>query len=384
MKVKTSIRLRGNLSGAPIVSSQTDIPKNLWAARAVCHVFPSYEKATQALEQNKLLTVSAIVVQSTQGEETNSDKQKFSGMFKQSPRFFDSFILAADEASAKKVEGLVFYPESLEKTDLFYDIADGDILDYQIPAGKFSLDLPEAGMKSRMKGAAPNEYVVTFNEPGICIVQERYTRMFLICGKKKNLMVDCGFGRGDLKKLQKGCNAGEWVTVLTHGHADHAACCVQFEEIYGNRINLENAGIFYPGIVHEIEDGMRFDLGGRLVTAVSVSGHSAKDFAFYVEPERILICGDSIATGPNYTMAKGGLVDVWIESLQALLDRKLPITRIYCSHREGCLGTEAIEGVLKGLLALKGGQLKKYGASVYNVGSVYWSKDGNYSFFYIK
>ena len=112
------------------------------------------------------------------------------------------------------------------------------------------------------------------------------------------------------------------------------------------------------------------------MTVISVPGHSTEDACFYIEPENILICGDAIATGPSYTMTKGASVIRWISSLERLLSMKIPITKIYCSHRESFLEVSSIQEMYDSLIKYKQGKMECYGASVYGFGNSYWHSNG--------
>lgn len=381
MEQKEAIRLRGNLSGGHIITKTMTIPQWLYAFRGICFLFDDLAEAAMALEQRRIPPASAIVLKKSPGKDVLPEKQRFSEAFERSGRKEDSILLAADEETVSGVDALCFYSENPKAEDLFWRIENGDVLDYQIPAGNFTLDLPDPGRTNRLLGGGQDDYALLDLERGVRIIQDRYSRMFLVAGRERGLMIDCGFGRGDLKKLQQDYVPGEWITALTHGHGDHAAGCVQFGQIYGRRMNLEYAGIGYQGQLTELEDGMVFELGGRRATVIGTPGHSADDVCFYIEPERILICGDSIATGPSYAMTKGASVSRWIASMERLLSENLPMTKVYCSHREGVLRPSAIREMHDSLVELKLGKMKCYGASVYGFGHSFWQTNGKYSYF---
>ena len=62
-------------------------------------------------------------------------------------------------------------------------------------------------------------------------------------------------------------------------------------------------GSEYPmPVIHELYDGMRFDLGGgRIVTAYECPGHSKGEMIFLDEQTRTLFCGDAL----NFNLGVG-------------------------------------------------------------------------------
>ena len=377
--------MRGNIFQSEIERVAGEIPGNLFAGRLVCRICDSFTAAEEALTDGTTGRESAILIRTADGE----GKQGFLQRWNASEDWKSSILLVENGELGSGLSGLVFYPRSLLPTDAFYHIEDGDILDFQIPDGKMNIDLPRQELEQRSLGQRET-YRKNSPFPGITVVQEKYTRFYCVKGGPFNhLMIDCGFGGGDLKKLQNGIAHGEWQLALTHGHRDHAGGCSRFKKLLGSKGDLENAGIFYTGQVVELAEGKTFQIGHRRIHVLDLSGHSVKDFGYYIEPERILICGDAIASGPNYTMCSGGDVNRWIDSLERLQEkmtaeeRPLRIREIWCSHREGRLTdpAEAVHKMLRGLRQLRDGQGQRYGATVYGFGAVQWVKCDGVSFF---
>ena len=377
--------MRGNIFQSEIERVAGEVPENLFAGRLVCRICDSFTAAADALRDGSTGTESALLIRTSSGE----GKPEFLQSWNASEQWKSSILLVENGELGSGLSGLVFYPRSLLPTDAFYYIEDGDILDFQIPDGKMNIDLPRQELEQRSLGQRLN-YRKISPFPGITVVQEKYTRFYGIKGATFNhLMIDCGFGGGDLKNLQNSIAHGEWQLALTHGHRDHAGGCSQFKKLLGSKGDLENAGIFYTGQVMELAEGKTFQIGHRRIRVLDLSGHSVKDFGYYIEPERILICGDAIASGPNYTMCSGADVDRWIDSLERLQEKMmaeegtLRIREIWCSHREGRLTdpTEAVHKMLRGLRQLRDGQGERYGATVYGFGAVQWVKCDGVSFF---
>lgn len=152
--------------------------------------------------------------------------------------------------------------------------------------------------------------------------------MYLIEGPKKAMLIDTGFGIGDLKGL---CHHlvgdKELIVVNTHHHFDHGYGNAQFERCYChvNEVPLmemrnnphiwdylfdENGKPIYTEFDREdlikwhkyeivgVEDGHIFDLGdGYEVEAVLMPGHTPGQCAYYDHHNHTIFIGDVTGAG---------------------------------------------------------------------------------------
>ncbi len=224
--------------------------------------------------------------------------------------------------------------------------------------------------------------------------------MFLLIGTEKAMLIDCGMGIGDLRGAVEMITDKPLIVVISHGHVDHTANARQFEEIWINpadrdvpmpdslerrrwdtlRIARRQKGCFdgiykmfrlYPydinvdlreddrpmPVIHEMTDGMQFDLGGRIVTAYDCPGHSPGEMVFLDSATRTLFAGDAV----NYNLGVGKVpletTLRYMKRLQAMGDQ---YDGIYNGHHDfrplgaplddDCLPTiiEIMEDVLAG------------------------------------
>lgn len=152
--------------------------------------------------------------------------------------------------------------------------------------------------------------------------------MYLIDGPKKAMLIDTGFGLGDLKGLIKHLIGDKEVIVVnTHSHFDHAYGNCQFDECYChknevyrmNKVNNEHIwdylfdenGIpkwtefdkndlvkYKPYKVIGIGDGHIFDLGnGYEVEAILIPGHTPGQCAYYDHSMHTIFIGDVTGVG---------------------------------------------------------------------------------------
>ena len=146
---------------------------------------------------------------------------------------------------------------------------------------------------------------------------------YLIIGPEKALLIDTGFGVGDLKGLASELSGGKPVLVaITHVHPDHSAGNAQFDRVYGHEYSvpqmeaqrnphiwdgmLDANGqpimtIFDPADIiafHEYEivgvpDGYTFNLGGDYdVELIWTAGHTSGHCVYLDKKSRLLFAGD--------------------------------------------------------------------------------------------
>lgn len=150
-----------------------------------------------------------------------------------------------------------------------------------------------------------------------------YVCAYLIEGKERAVLLDTGFGYGDLKAFVEELTQLPYEVVLTHGHPDHAGGSVQFEKVYLNPreftaaqrdCSIENRRAVRQYVtrrLNDIEDLPEkwqpqrqgnftaleetdvFDLGGISLQPVLVPGHSQGIMCFIIKEERVAIFGDA-------------------------------------------------------------------------------------------
>ena len=149
--------------------------------------------------------------------------------------------------------------------------------------------------------------------------------IYLLLGPEKAMLVDTGFGLGDLKGLCDELTGGkELVVVNTHGHFDHAYGNCQFDAVYCHEyeawsLRSQNAGMWDylfdentgEGIWSDFDrkalvpwkdysvvpcpDGHVFDLGGGYeVELVWLGGHSSGQAGYLDKQGRMFFAGDDI------------------------------------------------------------------------------------------
>ena len=171
--------------------------------------------------------------------------------------------------------------------------------------------------------------------------------MFLLIGSEKAMLIDCGFGIGDLAGAVRMLTDKPLIVALSHNHPDHTGNARQFPEVWMNHKDLGmeipmdiehrrndirqiarrqkgsigapyNLFHLYPydietdvrepeeplPVIHEMRDGQTFNLGGgRIVTAYACPGHTKGEMVFLDSQTHTMIAGDAV----NYNLLIGAV-----------------------------------------------------------------------------
>jgi glyoxylase-like metal-dependent hydrolase (beta-lactamase superfamily II) len=150
---------------------------------------------------------------------------------------------------------------------------------------------------------------------------------YLLTGERRALLIDTGFGLGDLAALVQSITAKPLWVVNTHAHFDHIGNNYRFpgfflsphdDEVLASHTDpaylwgLSAATIPLPlrilagptlrrlyrprplGVKTPAADGHVFDLGGRLVEVVATAGHTPGSICLLDRGRRLLFTGDTL------------------------------------------------------------------------------------------
>ena len=149
--------------------------------------------------------------------------------------------------------------------------------------------------------------------------------MHLVVGPERALLVDTGFGIGDMKALAERIAGKPVIVVNTHCHGDHVLGNFQFDRVYCHeydadsiRAQMKPEGLariaaktddyykpedvvtFKKYEVVGVEHGYVFDLGGgHEVELFHLPGHAPGGCGFIDKKNRILFSGDAIVSSPG-------------------------------------------------------------------------------------
>ena len=149
--------------------------------------------------------------------------------------------------------------------------------------------------------------------------------MHLIIGPERALLVDTGFGIGDLKALVEEITDNPYDVVNTHCHGDHTLGNFQFDRVYCHEYDADSIraqmdpaaqarfvpkeGAYYkaedvvkvrPYEVVGVPHGYIFDLGGgHEVELFHLPGHAPGGCGLLDKKNRILFSGDAVVSSPG-------------------------------------------------------------------------------------
>ncbi len=175
-------------------------------------------------------------------------------------------------------------------------------------------------------------YKTTELYPGTFAIEEDHVRMYLITGSKRAVLLDTGFGTGDLKSCVSGLTALPVCVWHTHGHMDHAGADEQFGEVWihpGDKGMI--AGMMPELVIRDLEDGRTIDLGGRKLMARHTPGHTAGSVSVLDPENKVIFSGDNVSDDTVF-LFNGADLDAYEETLRWLLAQQGTYDDIYGCH----------------------------------------------------
>ena len=200
--------------------------------------------------------------------------------------------------------------------------------------------------------------------PGVFHIRSNYgdlVFMTLLIGTERALLIDTGFGYGDLAGFIRTLTDLPLTVVCSHGHVDHNGGNWQFPEVWQSHLDLgvtdwsrcdesnDNVIDFAPAPEHggfdaeaflrydpattlPLEDGQIFDLGGATVRTILVGNHSPGSCVFFCPERRFLVGGDSIGPAISLANPESCSVEKHLTLLREL--RELPFDTLVSGHSE--------------------------------------------------
>lgn len=203
---------------------------------------------------------------------------------------------------------------------------------------------------------------------GITAIEEGAVRMFLIRGTERAVLLDTGFGGGDLAGLVGMLWDGPLTVVNTHGHADHVGADGQFSEILAHPADWAElcAQSHCPQErLRPLREGARLDLGGRVLEVLEMPGHTPGSIALLDRAGRTLFGGDNVSDRPVFLCLPGASLEAYRRSLNRLLDCRACYDVIYACHGASRQETDQVRALLACCGAVERGELPGEPAAPY-------------------
>lgn len=197
---------------------------------------------------------------------------------------------------------------------------------------------------------------------------------YLVVGNSKAALIDTMNGGEDLKALAASITELPVMVINTHGHCDHIAGNIYFEEAWIHPADFELAKqhMSFESFVQFceekgkdmppfkfLEDGQEIDLGDLNLQVIWMPGHTQGSILLLLKEERILFTGDAI--NRHLWMQLGDSTD--LETLAQNLDKVMYLTGeadiILHGHNRGTDPISLIKDLREGVQEILDGKVQE-------------------------
>lgn len=145
-------------------------------------------------------------------------------------------------------------------------------------------------------------------EKGLYLIDDAgHSTAYLLCGEMGAALIDTLNGAEDLQEIVSGLTALPLTVINTHGHCDHIAGNIFFDEAWIHPADEALAGEHFGFLEEELRrfgrkpcpfrhlaEGQVFDLGGVTLEVISLKGHTAGSVGLLCREKRLLFTGDGL------------------------------------------------------------------------------------------
>jgi glyoxylase-like metal-dependent hydrolase (beta-lactamase superfamily II) len=207
---------------------------------------------------------------------------------------------------------------------------------------------------------APMPYEAVKISDGAWRIEDNGVRAFVFEGTKNALVVDTGFGTGDLRMIVDGLTSLPIILVNTHADADHISCNTQFGTAH---MHPAEYPYYYEtakqdATVAPLWDGDVIDIGGRKFEVILIPGHTPGSIALLDRENKILVSGDSVSATPVFMFGKVRNIRAFIASLEKLLTFGDAFDTVYPSHGPFPVSTDLIGSAIAGAKKVLAGEVE--------------------------
>ena len=221
------------------------------------------------------------------------------------------------------------------------------------------------------------------------IHENDHVSIYLVAGSNKALVVDTGWGIGDISGAVKSLTDLPVSAVITHGHPDHVCGAYNFDDvfiseedkkgldfyykrenrskIFENRIKAPypdgfskdqwiNAKLKNVGMIRE---GSVFDLGNRKLEVISNPGHTPGSISLLDEKNGFLFSGDSVKYDQILMHLDSSLnLSVYLQSMIHLDLFKAKFRKIFPGHGAIIESNDILDEIIAGVSDIENGKIK--------------------------
>jgi len=195
---------------------------------------------------------------------------------------------------------------------------------------------------------------------GMWNIEEGKVRAFLIEGETRAMLVDTGFGTGDISAEVKSLTDKPVFVVNTHADRDHIGCNDMFDEVYLHPSEYDRysrTGSPKKKSPFPVWEGDIIDFGRFSFEVILIPGHTPGSIALLERNRRFLISGDSVQSGDIFMFGEGRNLPAYIESLKKLQKLSGCFDTVYASHSNISVRADIIPELLEGAIKLMRGEI---------------------------
>jgi len=203
-------------------------------------------------------------------------------------------------------------------------------------------------------------YKIREFDNAITVIEENGVRMFLLTGDESSLLVDAGYGSGNIKQIAQNISKKKIELIISHPDTDHIGGIEYFNEVYMHPSDFAQFREKCPNKnikLKPVYENDVFDLGEREWEIIEIPGHTAGSIALLDRKNKILISGDSVQQGPVYMFGTFRSLEAHILSLKKLYDMKDAFDTILACHNTLPVSPDIIPDLTDGAQKLWRGEL---------------------------
>lgn len=182
-------------------------------------------------------------------------------------------------------------------------------------------------------------------------IEEDGVRCFLFIGDSRALLIDTGFGTGDLRGTISEITDLPVMLVNTHADGDHLGCNHQFAACHMHPAEYDR---YMQKMGREAKaprplwEGDSIDLGNRALEIILIPGHTPGSIALLDRENRALFSGDSVQDGRIFMFGPGRNLGAYIASMEKLVQRAPSFQSVHPSHGSVSLPAAVIAPLMEG------------------------------------
>lgn len=232
------------------------------------------------------------------------------------------------------------------------------------------------------------------------ITDNLYATCYLIVGLDKAILIDSGWGEGELFEVIRNITHLPLIAIATHGHPDHLYGMLNIDKVYLHKNDFQLAtdvlnkrkwfslllSLFYklgfrwlkefnkktiPEII-KIEEHFDLQIQGLNIEIIHLPGHTSGSIVILDKTSRLLFSGDTIVMFPWLSLKESLPLDIFLKSIKKIEIRKSEIDLIYSGHSVDPLKTDIIKEIIHCCESIKRKEIKsKFYFHPYTRGRLY-------------